>query len=62
MTRSLLIPHMASRIPAATKRRLGLDDARSWIIVTESNRFIWPGRDLRQEKAGFAEGALRKRA
>ncbi len=35
-------PADAVEIPAATKRRLGLDDQRSWIILTESNRFIWP--------------------
>jgi len=34
-------------IPAAVKRRLGLDAARSWIITDELNRFIWPGFDLR---------------
>ena len=37
----------AVEIPAATKRRLGLDDAPSWIVVTEVNRFVWPGPDLR---------------
>ncbi|MBF5089082.1 hypothetical protein F1640_03335 [Novosphingobium sp. NBM11] len=40
-------PDIAVELPLATKRRLGLDDARSWIIVTEGNRFIWPGPDLR---------------
>ncbi len=30
-----------------TKARLGLDEARSWIVLTESNRFTWPGLDLR---------------
>jgi hypothetical protein len=30
------------------KRRLGLDDRRSWIVVTEGNEFIWPGYDLRK--------------
>ncbi|WP_375466302.1 hypothetical protein [uncultured Methylobacterium sp.] len=35
-------------LPAATKRRLGLDDAQSWVIVTEANRFVWPGPDLRR--------------
>jgi hypothetical protein len=30
-----------------TKRRLGLDAARSWVIVNEVNRFFWPGPDLR---------------
>jgi hypothetical protein len=34
-------------IPPATKRRLGLDPARSWVIVSEVNRFVWPGPDLR---------------
>ncbi|MGB8693278.1 MAG: hypothetical protein WCD08_07210, partial [Steroidobacteraceae bacterium] len=29
-------------IPPATKRRLGLDAKRSWIITTELNRFSWP--------------------
>jgi hypothetical protein len=40
-------PADAVEIPAATKRRLGLDDERSWIVLTESNRFTWPGPDLR---------------
>jgi len=40
-------PALAVEIPAATKRRLGLDGERSWIILTESNRFVWPGPDLR---------------
>jgi hypothetical protein len=30
-------------IPLAVKRRLGLDEARSWAIVSEVNRFVWPG-------------------
>jgi hypothetical protein len=34
-------------IPPATKRRLGLDDARSWIVLSEANRFMWPGPDIR---------------
>lgn len=37
----------AVEIPPNTKRRLGLDAARSWIVVSEVNRFIWPGPDLR---------------
>jgi hypothetical protein len=47
-------PDRAVEIPAATKRRLGLDDERSWIILTESNRFIWPGPDLRPAARGDA--------
>ena len=37
-------PADAIEIPAMTKARLGLDEARSWIVLTESNRFAWPGR------------------
>ena len=37
----------AIEIPLATKRRLGLDDAPSWVVVSEGNRFVWPGPDLR---------------
>ena len=37
----------AVEIPYATKQRLGLDAERSWVILTEVNRFIWPRPDLR---------------
>jgi hypothetical protein len=37
----------AVELPLATKRRLGLDDERSWIVLTEGNVFLWPGPDLR---------------
>jgi hypothetical protein len=40
-------PDDAVELPLATKQRLGLDDARSWVVVNELNRFIWPGPDLR---------------
>jgi hypothetical protein len=43
---------LAIEIPTATKRRLGLDDQRSWIILSEANRFTWPGPDLRMGKGG----------
>ena len=33
-------------IPAALKAHLGLDDMPSWIVVTETNDFLWPGPDL----------------
>ncbi len=39
-------------IPQATKQRLGLDSARSWIITTELNQFTWPGPDLRPTASG----------
>jgi hypothetical protein len=35
-------PARAVEIPAATKRRLRLDEARSWVVLTEANRFQWP--------------------
>lgn len=40
-------PTLAVELPPATKRRLGLDDERSWIVLTDANRFAWPGPDLR---------------
>jgi hypothetical protein len=39
-------------IPLETKRRLGLDDARSWIVLNEANDFSWPGPDLRPAVQG----------
>jgi hypothetical protein len=34
-------------MPRSVKRHLGLDSERSWILLTELNRFIWPGPDIR---------------
>jgi hypothetical protein len=45
-------PDEAVEIPLPTKRRLGLDMERSWIIVNEVNRFVWPGPDLRPVSRG----------
>ncbi len=49
-------------LPAETRRRLGLDDEKSWVITNELNRFPWPGPDLRpvsrSQPATFAYGAL----
>ncbi len=54
----------AVEIPAATKARLGMDSARSWIVLTEANRFRWPGPDLRfagkGDAASVAYGLLPK--
>jgi hypothetical protein len=38
----------AVEIPQAIKRHLGLDDERSWVMVSEGNEFVWPGYDLRK--------------
>jgi hypothetical protein len=45
-------PSLAVEIPAATKQRLGLDTARSWIVLAEANRFVWPGPDIRPVTVG----------
>jgi hypothetical protein len=41
----------AIEIPLRTKRRLDLDAEQSWIVLTEANRFTWPGPDLRPTKS-----------
>jgi hypothetical protein len=38
----------AIEIPLPVKKHLGLDDARSWIVIAEGNEFVWPGYDLRK--------------
>lgn len=40
-------PFDAVEIPAALKAHLGLDHQPSWVVVTETNDFLWPGPDLR---------------
>jgi hypothetical protein len=45
-------PSLAVEIPALVKRRLRLDDERSWVVLTEANRFVWPGPDLRPSTPG----------
>lgn len=48
-------PHDAAdavEIPLVTKKRLGLDGERSWIMITEVNEFVWPGPDLRPVPGG----------
>ena len=36
----------AMEIPAPVCRSAGLDAARSWVILSEFNEFVWPGFDL----------------
>ena len=58
----------AVEIPLETKRRLGLDERRSWAVSTEVNRFAWPGPDIRPISRrdagvfafGFVPGSLVK--
>ncbi len=42
----------AIEIPANVKKQLGLDAEPSWIALTELNRFIWPGPDIRPVAGG----------
>jgi len=55
-------PAFALEIPSITKRRLGLDSQRAWVVFNEANRFVWPGPDLRilpgQDAATAAYGVL----
>lgn len=52
----------AIELPAAIKAHLGLDGHRSWIVVTETNDFLWPGPDVRpipyKTPTRFAYGML----
>lgn len=36
----------AMEIPASVCRSAGLDAARSWVVLSEFNEFVWPGFDL----------------
>jgi hypothetical protein len=42
----------ALELPPAIKKLLRLDARRSWVILTESNEFDWPGPDLRRARRG----------
>ena len=39
---------LALEIPRRVKQALGMDDARSWIILSEANIDTWPSPDMRQ--------------
>lgn len=41
---------LAIEVPPVTKSRLGLDAHRSWIVLSESSEFFWPGPNLRRNK------------
>ena len=44
-------------IPQVVKQRLGLDEERSWIDISEYNAFVWPGPDLRPTKTSRGPSA-----
>jgi len=56
------VPEDGIEINPATRVRLGLQQAPCWVLLTEVNRFIWPGPDLRpvERSAGrfFSYGLL----
>lgn len=52
-------PDQAIALTPATRRRLGLDEEKNWIMATEVNSFFWPGPDLAPTPAGeYAYGEL----
>ena len=51
-------PNLAIEIPPATKKRLGLDEDRSWIVLSEANQFVWPGPDLRPAHSSSLESVI----
>jgi len=55
-------PFCAVEIPPALKAHLGLDEQPSWVVVSETNDFLWPGPDLRPisrlQPETFAYGML----
>lgn len=42
----------AIEVPSAVRKHLGLKAERSWVIVSEWNRFTWPGFDIRPIRKG----------
>ena len=42
----------AVEIPPVFKWHLGLDEARSWVVFSEGDQFVWPGYDLREARGG----------
>ena len=49
----------AIEIPLAVKKRLGMDDQRSWVVVDEVNETVWPGYDLQTNAQGqYAYGFI----
>ena len=52
-------PEQAIELTPATRRRLGLDAGKNWIMATEVNTFFWPGPDLAPTAAGsYSYGEL----
>jgi hypothetical protein len=50
-------PSLAVELPTKVKNRLKLDEASSWVVLSEWNEFVWPGFDLRR-RPGAPEGSV----
>jgi len=48
----------AIELPPATRRRVGLDGDRQWIVLGELNSFLWPGPDLRPVQGQGTESVI----
>jgi hypothetical protein len=48
-------PATAVLLPTATRARLGLQAEPCWVVVSEYNRFVWPGPDLRPVDRGAGD-------
>ncbi|MCJ2011454.1 type II toxin-antitoxin system PemK/MazF family toxin [Methylobacterium sp. J-076] len=57
-------PAVGIEIPPALRERLGLDEQRQWVVLTDVNTFHWPGPDLRdvpgRDPVTFVYGTLTK--
>ena len=55
-------PAAALELPPIIKQHLDLDMDRSWVVISESNLFTWPGPDLRRiadrDESSVAYGIL----
>lgn len=53
-------PKSTLEVPAQVKAALGLDEARSWVVIDEANMFDWPGHDVRRAYAdeGWSYGFM----
>ncbi|MGQ0529052.1 MAG: hypothetical protein ACT4PG_04380 [Panacagrimonas sp.] len=48
-------PAASIELTPATRRRLGLDAQKNWIMASEVNTFFWPGPDLAPNETGSYE-------
>jgi hypothetical protein len=53
-------PALGIEIPPKIKLHLGLNTARSWVILDEFNEFTWPGFDLRSVPGMITDSCRRR--